>query len=139
MLHEGFNLMARCNIWENPISSLWIAPFLHVGIFCNLFSLSFSDHLERNFINVGALWVRYKYDLLFHRIFVDYYMLFASSICDFTLHSWTYATFFYWLFYFIHNYWILDLDFMLQKNIIDLLLGYNPILWGVHISTWNWT
>ena len=98
--------------------------------FCHLSSLSFSDHLERSSINVGAqvFWVHYNYNLLFHRIFVDYYMLFTSSIWDFTLHSQTYATVFYWFFYFNHNYWILDLDFMLQKNIIDLLLCYNPTL-----------
>ena len=105
-----------------------------VGIFCNLFSLSFSNHLERNFINVGAkvFWVHYNYNLLSYRIFVDDHMLFNSSRWDFDFHCQTYATFFYWLFYFNHNYWILDLEFMLQKNIIDLLLCYvlccNPIL-----------
>ena len=47
-----------------------------------------------------------------------------SSTFNLVFHS---QTVFYGHFYWNHNYWSLDFDFMLQKNIIDLLLCYNPI------------
>ena len=129
MLQKGFNFKAWVQGKPN------ILRLLHLFSKQESFAISlvFPFHTTwnvHNSINVGAkvFWVHYNYNLLSYRIFVDDHMLFNSSTWDFDFHCQTYATFFYWLFYFNHNYWILDLEFMLQKNIIDLLLGYNPIL-----------
>ena len=124
----------------------WVSKVLIKGksskellLFCclsNSFSFLFRP-LGTTYVWVQVSW--FLYYLHHHWISADLYRMLLSSQFSFDCYSQTYTNIFYGRFFCNHNYWIWDFDFMQQKNIIDLLLCYNPILWDVLTSNWNWT